>query len=246
MHPILFRLGELQIKSFGVMWLAAAAVGYAVFHLRMRKTGTGALETQLMYLGAIVLGLALSKSWYWAEHMEELRSSSLFDIATGPGLRWHAFLLAGIVTAAASARAFGIRMGDIFDAAAVAAAPGQAVGRLGCLLAGDGCLGGPTDLPWGVTLERSPHMSVHPTPIYEFINLFIIFFILLWVGKRSPKPWFLAFLYLFLTGLQRFVVEFWRVEPRILGSLTAYHLIALLSLAIGVAGMLKIGFPRRS
>jgi len=51
---------------------------------------------------------------------------------------------------------------------------GYAVGRIGCLLSGDGDYGIPTTLPWGMSFAHGivptpPGCLCTPTPIYEFM-----------------------------------------------------------------------------
>jgi phosphatidylglycerol:prolipoprotein diacylglycerol transferase len=118
----------------------------------------------------------------------------------------------------------GARVGAVrmLDLAAPAAAIGYGVGRIGCLLAGDGDYGINTTLPWGVHMARNalvppnpPDALVQPTPIYELLFSLALFW-LLWHLGRKPKPvgW-LTGLYLVLAGIGRFLVEFVRINPKI-------------------------------
>ncbi|MBI2503499.1 MAG: prolipoprotein diacylglyceryl transferase [Candidatus Latescibacteria bacterium] len=124
----------------------------------------------------------------------------------------------------------------VLDASAPALAIGYAIGRIGCQLAGDGDYGVPTELPWGMaypngvvpTLEK-----VHPTPVYETLGGLLLFGIL-WKMPRSMQRPGLAFcLYLVWAGSARFLVEFIRLNPRVLWGLTAAQLISLGLIGIG-------------
>jgi len=55
---------------------------------------------------------------------------------------------------------------------------------------------------------------VFPTPIYEIITSFILFFVLWSFRKKIKTPGRLFFLYLILSGFARFFVEIIRVNPR--------------------------------
>jgi phosphatidylglycerol:prolipoprotein diacylglycerol transferase len=118
----------------------------------------------------------------------------------------------------------GARVGAVrmLDLAAPAAALGYGVGRIGCLLAGDGDYGINTTLPWGVHMAKDalvppspPNALVQPTPIYELLFSLVVFWIL-WQLARKPKPvgW-LTGLYLVLAGIGRFLVEFVRINPKL-------------------------------
>ena len=151
------------------------------------------------------------------------------------GFAWYGGLLAAIATlaiAGATTRPNGlsglrgaVRM---LDLAAPAAALGYGIGRIGCLTSGDGDYGLNTTLPWGVhmmngadeyhralVLPTPPTAAVQPTPIYELLFGLLLFW-LLWTlaGKARPLGW-LTGLYLAVSGVGRFLVEFVRVNPRL-------------------------------
>ncbi len=110
----------------------------------------------------------------------------------------------------------------MLDLATPAAAVGYGVGRIGCLTSGDGDYGINTTLPWGVHMAKNalvlpnpPDALVQPTPIYEFLFAMLVFWIMWQLGKRfKPIAW-LTGLYLMLSGLGRFLVEFVRINPRL-------------------------------
>ena len=90
-------------------------------------------------------------------------------------------------------------------------------GRGGCELSGDGCYGIPTDLPWGMAYPNGlvPTLDfVHPTPIYEMIQMVCIFGILLALRDRL-RPGMVFGLYLVLMAVARFFVEFVRLTPEV-------------------------------
>src|SRR5262249_23760023 len=78
-----------------------------------------------------------------------------------------------------------------------------------------------------------PGVLVHPTPIYEAI-LYTAIFVFLWtIRKENKVPGRLFFLYMILAGAARFMVEFIRINPRVLGMLSEAQLIAIAMMAIG-------------
>ncbi len=110
----------------------------------------------------------------------------------------------------------------MLDLAAPAAALGYGVGRIGCLLAGDGDYGINTTLPWGVHMAKDalvppipPTALVQPTPIYELLFSMLVFWILWQLGRRLRPVGWLTGAYLVLSGVGRFLVEFVRVNPKL-------------------------------
>jgi len=110
----------------------------------------------------------------------------------------------------------------MLDLAAPAAAMGYGVGRIGCLLAGDGDYGINTTLPWGVRMAKDalvpptpPDALVQPTPIYELLFSLVVFWMLWQLGKWERPVGWLTGMYLVLSGIGRFMVEFVRVNPKL-------------------------------
>lgn len=97
-------------------------------------------------------------------------------------------------------------------------------------------------LPWAVafpeglppTLER-----VHPTQIYEAIPLFLIGSLLLIWRRHDRDDRFILGGYFAMAGATRFLIEFVRVNERVLGPLTVAHLASLAVTVTGIALMLS-------
>jgi len=132
----------------------------------------------------------------------------------------------------------------MLDLAAPAAALGYGVGRIGCLTSGDGDYGIPTTLPWGVHMRPDALVPtrdlVQPTPVYELLFSLLVFWILWELGKRHKPIGWLTGLYLILSGIGRFLVEFVRINPRIYfgGTMSNAQVAALGSVIVGILGML--------
>jgi len=154
----------------------------------------------------------------------------------------------------------GARVGAIrmLDLAAPATALGYGVGRIGCLLAGDGDYGINTTLPWGVHMMNGadqyhralvpPYPAtalVQPTPIYELLFALIVFWLLWQLGKTSRPVGWLTGLYLVLSGIGRFLVEFVRINPKIY----FHHSMSnaqVAAAASAIAGLVVLGIAQAS
>jgi phosphatidylglycerol:prolipoprotein diacylglycerol transferase len=60
-----------------------------------------------------------------------------------------------------------------------------------------------------------PTALVQPTPIYELLFSLVVFWILWQLGKRARPVGWLTGVYLVLSGIGRFLVEFVRINPKI-------------------------------
>jgi phosphatidylglycerol:prolipoprotein diacylglycerol transferase len=104
------------------------------------------------------------------------------------------------------------------DACAPAIALGQAIGRMGCFMAGDD-YGRPTHLPWAVTFTDPEAATVggaplgvplHPVQLYESIVCLVLFAVLVRLSQRKRFDGEVILAYTFLYAVARFVLEFFR------------------------------------
>ncbi len=132
----------------------------------------------------------------------------------------------------------------MLDLAAPAAAIGYGVGRIGCLTSGDGDYGINTTLPWGVHMAKNalvpptpPDALVQPTPVYEFLFSLALAWGLWRLGAKARPIGWLTGVYLVLSGLGRFLVEFVRVNPRLYWGMSNAQVAALGSVVVGLVVM---------
>jgi phosphatidylglycerol:prolipoprotein diacylglycerol transferase len=162
-------------------------------------------------------------------------------------------IIGGFLALVLLARRFRIAPLLMLDVASPAAALGYGIGRIGCLISGDGDYGMPTKLPWGMAFPNgivpttqscvewgaAPDCRVHPTPIYEFLVAILIFWILWRLGARAMKThasYGIVFAaYLVLTGIARFLVEIIRINPRSFYGLSNAQAASVVSVIAGVA-----------
>jgi phosphatidylglycerol:prolipoprotein diacylglycerol transferase len=139
----------------------------------------------------------------------------------------------------------------MLDLAAPAAAIGYGVGRIGCLTSGDGDYGKVTTLPWGVHLRADAlvpvsalvpgapaNAMVQPTPVYEFLFALALGWVLWRLGRGARPLGWLTGVYLVLSGVGRFLVEFERLNPRLYWGMSNAQVAALGSVVVGLAVMM--------
>jgi hypothetical protein len=128
---------------------------------------------------------------------------------------------------------------------------GYAIGRIGCLLSGDGDYGIPTNLPWGMSFPNGVVPTterVHPTPLYEFFVWMLIAYLLWRIGarmlQRKESAGLVFCAYLVLTGMARFVVEIIRLNPRSFLGMSNAQAASVASALLGI--LLYFFFVRRN
>ena len=260
MIPFL-QLGPLTIPTFGLMvaigLLAAAYILQADFDRRRASFPEKAHSKESKEPvhhgeGSLIVGIAGLSGLLGARLYHVLQSPSelLADpalLVSRTGLAWFGGLFGGFVALLFLAKRYRIPLLEFMDMCSPAAAVGYAIGRIGCLLSGDGDYGVPTALPWGMsfpnglvpTLER-----VHPTPLYEFFIWLAIAGFLWHMGTkalRGPKAKGEIFCnYLILTGLARFLIEFIRINPRSILGLTNAQVASLACLLVGAVLLWRV------
>jgi phosphatidylglycerol:prolipoprotein diacylglycerol transferase len=238
--PVLFRIGSLEITSFGVMVALGALAGLWVFRreLAHAKLPDAALDAAVY---GLIGGLLGAKLLYVFEHLGEGSFFSLF-LDRG-GMSWFGGFVGGVLAGVATIRAKRWPMMAVLSAATPALAIGQMLGRVGCFLVGDD-YGSPTSLPWGVAFPRGlPPTTdrVHPTQIYEAIFLAVLAWLLIRWRRRGVPDRIVVGRYFLLAGAFRFVLEFVRVNTRVVGPLTVAHFFALGIVVLGIVLL----WPRR-
>ena len=75
-----------------------------------------------------------------------------------------------------------------------------------------------------------------PTPIYESLMSFALFG-MLWSQRRRFEgvPGTTFGLSLICLGIERFIAEFWRITPRVLGWMTAAQIFSIVAFIVGIA-----------
>jgi len=231
--PVLFRIGSLDITSFGVMVALGALVGLWVFRRELARAGLPDAALDAAVYG-LVGGLLGAKLLYVFEHLSESTFMSLF-LDRG-GMSWFGGFVGGVAAGVITIRAKKWPLVPVLAAATPALAIGQMLGRIGCFLVGDD-YGRPTSLPWGVAFPRGlpPTFDrVHPTQIYEAIFLAFLAWLLIRWRRRGLSDRTVLGRYFVLAGAFRFALEFVRVNVRVAGPFTVAHLFSLLVVALGV------------
>jgi phosphatidylglycerol---prolipoprotein diacylglyceryl transferase len=245
MYPFI-HIGHFSIGTFGLcLWLASVCACWVLYR-NFRRFG---IDADAVGIAAYttVAGVVGAKLWHVLEDPATLIHQPALVLFDRAGFAWFGGLVAGIAVLFWQGRQAKVGGFGMLDLATPAAAVGYGVGRLGCLVSGDGDYGKPTHLPWGMSFPNGlvpTTQRVHPTPIYELIVALLIGWYL-WSrgGVRRLPIGQLTGEYLVLSGLARFLVEFIRINPPIHWGMTNAQVASLGSIA---AGILLILWAKRS
>ena len=253
MLPELFRIGSFPVNTYGVLLalafllalFAAARLGERDGLKRERVFDLGLWMLMAALVGSKLLLLVVEPEY----RQEPLRLLSLDFLRSG-GVFYGGFL-GGLAAAVLLMRRYRMPFWKTADAFAPALVLGQSIGRLGCFAAGC-CWGKECQLPWGVEFTQRGHeitgvptgVHLHPTQLYESGAALLIFLFLVWLHRRKRFDGQVLLFYAVLYGAARFIIEFFRADPRgdILGltSLTGLSTSQLISLLVGLVGLVLL------
>lgn len=237
MYPVLFRIGQFEITSFGVLVAVGALVGAWIFGRELRRAGLPADAVDCGMLG-VVGGMVGAKVLWVIEHAGSGPTADL--LLSRGGMSWFGGLAGGLLAGLALMHRRRLPAVAVLAAASPGLAVGHAIGRVGCFLVGDD-YGVPTDLPWGVAFPDGlppTTIPVHPTQIYEALALLPLALLLVRWRRHGRADRVVLGAYLVLAGSIRFAIEFIRVNDPVIGILAVAHVASLLAVLAGTALLL--------
>lgn len=264
MYPELFKIGPFTVYSYGLMLGIGFIAASMVLGKELRRRGMDPGLGNTITLLAIVFGVVGSKLLYVLENWDVFQRSPGILFSPG-GLTWYGGFFLATFAIWLYTRKRKIRFSEICDSAAPALLLGYGIARIGCHLAGDGDYGVPTGLPWAAVYSNGTYppslafsafpeivakygvngvvpdtIPVHPTPIYEFLLGVAGYFLLRRMAKHPRPAGALFMVYLVYAGAARFLVEFLRLNPRLLFGLSEAQLISVVMIVAGIIGFAKL------
>lgn len=260
MYPELIKIGPLTVHSYGLMLGIAFIAASWLLNKEFKRRDIDLNIATTITLLAIVFGIAGSKLFHLASNPGDLKNDFIGAVFSPGGLTFHGGLLTAMLAIYIYLKKKGLPFLVVADATAPGLAIAYGIGRIGCHLAGDGDYGIPTSLPWGTDYSNGvvkpslmfqgsdiaatfpngivpDNTPLHPTPIYEFLTMMLVFWLLWQIRKKEMPDGLLFSYYLVMAGTERLLVEFIRLNPRLLLGLSEAQLIALGLITAGTAGI---------
>lgn len=242
MFPVLFQSGPIAIYTHDLFTALGLLAGLAIYYFELRRRNMLGYQIFWISLAAIFGGgigarliAALDHPSYYTTIGQE--SLSYFFAHSGKGIIGG--IAGGYLAIVLAKRAFKYTRstGDCYAPAIPLA---MAIGRVGCFLS-ELPLGKPTDLPWGISVTESAaqHFAVcpycqekmHPSMLYEIAFHLLAFALILRFRHLAVVQGDTLKIYLLAAAVFRFLVEFVRANPEMVGGFTGAQL-ALVPLTI--------------
>lgn len=224
MCPVLFRIGPLSVKSYGLLLVIAFMAGIFLALRRTRKAGIRPERVIDLALIVLISSLVGSRFFYVIYHLEEFQGhfgdvvnpfQSSGEIGIG-GLS----MMGGVVLSVLAGLAYlfykRMPIWKVADSVAPSFPLGLAFARIGCFLNGC-CPGKATDSFWGITFPPDsyagyffPGVKLLPTQLFSSLAGFIIFLLLLYLERYKTFEGFTFWLMLVFYSAWRLIVDFFR------------------------------------
>lgn len=244
MYPILFKLGPLTIYTYGFFIFLGVALGFSLsVRLAKKLDFDSKIFSDLIFwsilggfLGARILYIIIEWRWFFDSPIQVAFSRSGFVFYGGA--------IGGLIIFYFLTKKYKLNFLKSADIVSLHVPLAHAFGRVGCFFYGC-CYGAPTNSFIGILFpEDSPagylKCKVLPTQLISALALFLIFFILTLINKKKKFDGQIMFSYFLFYGIFRFIIEFFRVDPR--GAIFIFstsQVIALFFVLIGVFFLIK-------
>ena len=248
LDPVMFRLGPVAVRWYGVAYLLGFLLGYAWLRRMSRR---GELRLSLDQLGSlvtwVVVGVLLGGrlGWWLFYHRHEGAEPWYEPIATWHGgMSFHGALLGVVLVMLIWSRINRISMSNVTDCAALVAPVGLFFGRLANFINAE-LVGRVSNVPWAMVFPGET-VARHPSQLYEAILEGPVLLAVVWSVRRfRPREGRIAAAFLVFYGLFRFLVEFTRQPDAQLGFIALGWLTMgqILSLVLVMIGVIWFAFP---
>ncbi len=248
--PIIFQLGPLAIRWYGLLIASAVLIGVTLsqYLAKLRDVNPDLLGDLVVWL--VIAAIPGARLYYVLFEWEEYQQNPIDMIAIWKGgIAIHGAIIGGAIAALIFARLNKISFWQLADLVAPSLILGQAIGRWGNFFNSE-AFGSPTDLPWKLYIppqNRPPELVnfdyFHPTFLYESLWNLMVFGLLIFLffrslrGKPPLKVGTLSLIYMAAYSSGRIWIEGLRTDSLMLGPLRIAQFVSLTGILLGLAGL---------
>ena len=246
-NPTIVKIGPLQIRWYGVMYILAFLASYFLVKYQIRKKGlpiniNTVNDLFLFLIIGLIIGARLGYVIFYNLPFYCSHPLKVFAVWEG-GMSFHGGLIGIIFSAVIFVKKYRVNFWEFADLVSVTAPIGLGLGRLGNFINAE-LYGRVTNLPWGMIFPSGGALPRHPSQLYEFFLEGILLFAILWWIKNFPlRKGTVSCLFLILYSIMRFSIEFFREPDPQLGILFSFLTMGqILSIFMCIFGLILLFF----
>lgn len=227
------------VATYTILLIVGLSVGAALLFLLRSRRALPKSDTAYASMFAIIGGLIGAKVLFLIVNLNDFLSSpDPLTYILYSGIVFYGGILGGALALFLYCRKYGLSFMAFFDAAAPGVCFGQAIGRVGCFCAGC-CYGIEADTPISVRYPAGgpapAGIPILPTQLMEAAFLLLLGTALIIAVIKIKQTGIVACAYMLGYGIWRFVIEFFRSDPR--GAFLGLSTSQLISIGIVVLGI---------
>ena len=245
MCPILFKVGSFTIYTYGVLVFMGVLAGYL---FGLKEAGRSQVDTKVfsdVLFWSIIWAFVGARLLYLIVEWDFFIQDPIGMLFSRAGFVFYGGIIAGSLALFFHAKIRKLDFLKYIDIIALTIPLGHFFGRLGCFFYGC-CYGVHTNSWIGMIF---PHDSpagimggkVIPTQLISALFLLFIFFILLFIRRRQQFKGQIMLSYFIFYGIFRFIIEFFRGDPRgFWGMFSTSQIIAIVLILSGLIGWIRL------
>ena len=275
-----FKLGPFSLRWYGFLIAISVLIGLNLSNYLANQKGLekGIINDlfPILVLASVVGARIYYVAFKWNNFTGRYFWSSIniFNLKIpipsalevwGGGIAIHGALILGSISIIFFCRWRKESFWNVLDVLVPSIALGQAIGRWGNFFNNE-AFGVPTNLPWKLFIPFNYRPQIfasesffHPTFLYESLWNISVFFLLIYLFKRSIQqtinlqPGILSCIYLVSYSVGRLWIESLRIDPLCLGGVAPFceggiriaQYISLFLISIGIWGICRIYFLKK-
>ena len=225
-NPVALDLGVIKIRWYALSYIVGILLSWFLILkiIKIKKIDLNSKEISDLISNCMIGIIIGGRLGYVIFYNPEYYSNNLVEIFKiwNGGMSFHGGFVGVVFAVIYSSKLFKIPILTFADLIAIVAPVGLFFGRLANFINGE-LFGRTTNHSFGIIFPNGGDVPRHPSQLYEAFFEGIVLFIILWVMMHLfdllKKPGIITSLFIFLYGLFRFFIEFFREPDQHIGLL---------------------------
>ncbi len=247
-NPVIFTIGSLQIRYYGLMYVIAIVLALYFLRYDFKKFNINVnyKEFEDAAFWVIIFAILGARIYHVIPNWDYYSKNPFEIIAVWHGgLAIYGGIIGGLISGYIIAKIKKWNFLKLADIIIPYLALGQAIGRWGNFFNKE-AYGPPSDVPWAIYIPYENRIKgfenyeyFHPTFWYESILNYINFVFLLYFRDKFYKnDGQILSLYILNYGIIRFFIEFQRFDTDTFLGIRIAHIFSIIAIIIGIVGFI--------